>query len=251
MKVGEFVRVSSFVLDNVVVHFNTIPPEGQIADIIVELERREGEGGIPYYVKLGDKYYSKDDLHRCQNFYLMKNVRYKIAEEENWYHKVLGGVEQPAGTPLVDFSVIHHLISMIHERPGEHQWPNAQLKVDDLKRLVGSRWINDAIMGRIADLLNIKCKDTYAVYLNFEPDLHHLAGKIKDKFEGLPRKLVITLNVGIDGPKTYLGDSYDEKGSTKGSHFSFGVYLRDSNVLHYGDSLGWPASAPKVYRHRA
>ena len=137
---------------------------------------------------------------------------------------------------------------MIQDKPGGHKLPGTQLTVDNLKRSIGSRWINDAIVSHMADLINLSCKDTYPVYLNFEPDLPHLAEKIKGKFnDRLPRKVVIALNVGMEGNKTFLGDCYDQRGNTKGSHFSFAVYFTETNVLYYGDSLGWPV--PERFIH--
>ncbi len=215
--------------------FRCIPPENHITDMIREMKKLEDDVGTPYCVLYGDRYFDRNALEMGRSLHRIKVLKSDIAYEDEWLLRIVQGPQ------ILARDLAIRLISMIQDKPEDHVYHSCALEVKHLCKLVGTRWMSDALISRIATLINMLSDDTYACYFNFEHSMTALANKIRQRFKTRnPSRIVLGLNVGIDNDETFLGHKIVNDKTLLGHHFSSAIYDFRSNTLSYGDSKGWP-----------
>ena len=219
---------------------NYLPPERVLRNVLLMLQCKEKEG-LKYGVKMGGSFYDIATIRKLLHYHTAKVVKSEVVQEKNWYLKVNRYVEQPIGTDPVNVEVVSELLKLIQDTGRKSNGVVSDMTSDDLKSLVGTRWLESSVLEFISGLINRRSPNTYALFLNGECDCKSIISKIKDSFsDNGPEKIIFSMSVGLEGKHTFISGDANERGMRVGCHFSFGVYFRQSNEFFYGDSLGWP-----------
>ncbi len=169
--------------------FHSVPPESQITDMIREMQKLQDEVGTPYCVLYGDRYFDRNALEICRSLHRIKVLKTDIAYEDEWLLDIVSGPRN------LDRDVAIKLISMIQDKLENYVYHSCALEVRHLCKLVGTRWMSDALISRIAALINMLSDDTHACYFNYEHSMAALSEKIEQRFKTKnPSRIVLGIN---------------------------------------------------------
>ena len=217
------------------------PPLNQLQSMITQLNKLKDKHECDYIVVINNKCLDVVELRNLLVLYDIKNTKYQVEEENEWFCKISNAMNQPNGTPVVESTLPSIFNSMLHDTNEDHFWTHLQLKTCEIKRLASNRWLSDLIVYRIIELINESSPDTFAFYYNFVSDIRHIVQRIRVKHANVnPKKIIFAINVGKWNGKTYPGNTMIGSKVISGCHFAMGVYYAELNQLVYGDSQGWP-----------
>ena len=235
-------------------NFQLIPPEKCVHTALHEIKRKEEENpGKSYVAQFEYGIFSKESLEDVLLCFEVKYTKQEVSNEKLWFCSVKKNLPNVSCTP--DINSINMLNDLITKNGSSHVCKKTNLAVCELKTLVSERWLSDAIISQMTDIIKSQSTDEcFICYLN-----NYNSNKTAKELSGykkLPRVVVLAMNVGKVEEEVYFsGISFDKITSQaieahtdssnllSGQHFSLAVYYVDKNECIYADSLGW--SFPK------
>ena len=166
----------------------------------------------------------------------------KISEAKATKASVRAELEWLNGSRLLPRSVLSHppqttiseFKAMILDQPANFDVPGAAMTPGELAQLCCKRYLSGDHMHWFVDKLNTIQTDAFCVYLNRVSNPHNLLGRHFNS-KPWPSRLTFICNIGrrSDG-RCFLGDD-----ANLGSHWTLAVLDLTTNVVSYGDSMGW------------
>ena len=170
-----------------------------------------------------------------------------VIEEIDWFNSKRIVPKSVKSSPPI--TAINNFKSLIFNHTYCEMFNQYSMSPAELSGLCCKRYISGDHVRWIINQLNNKQSEVLCIYMNSIIDIVQFVDRALQKRIGngiaVPTKVVFVLNVGkySDG-STYLGSD-----SKMGNHWSICTYDPASNVLIYGDSLGW--SVPVGFLEKA
>ena len=147
-----------------------LPPLSDLKSMITRLNKLKEEHEFDYIAVVNNRYLDIVELRNLLVLHDIKNTKYQVEEENEWFRKISNFIRQPNGTSAIDLTLPSIFNSMLHDTNEEHFWPSLQLKTCEIKCLASNRWLSDLILYHIIELINESSPDTFVFYFITDKD---------------------------------------------------------------------------------
>ena len=193
--------------------------------------------------------FTEKALNSLKKMSSLRIIANEVREEKKWLERVKRGFKCPKSANVKEDLIksAEAFISLIQRDNADKELHKPNLRISQLKDVIGTRLMTDGLMSWLinkvnkTNLGNAFCV-SYCEEYRGDTWSDECVERFNDDYDDSkpPKCLIVILNVGKrDDGKVFIGFDNDGKKSYFPCHYSLLVYDFEEATAWYGDSLGW------------
>lgn len=216
-----------------------IPPEATLFAWKAELQMLNRMSRSSYTVECEFGSYNLSIVDAAMQLHRAREIRAMVEQEIDWFAE---SFKSPASVHAIPpRTSLNAFRSSIHNHRYSQILRDFEMDPQELSRLCCNRYLAGDHMRWVVNQLNAQQKGLLCLYANSIISVGNFVRLNVDR-QSLPKRIGIILNV---GKRRHVNNGNEEwevfmgAMGREGNHFSTAVVDTESNIITYGDSLGW------------